>query len=206
LCYKEPVKNFDNHHCVGFSKTPVRIAYRHMNLTLTSSTSDRIRASMSSYGLIHEENINKEKYIYLSELSRRIILDKRENSPDKLNAYREAALNEPMMKKAWEEWKSKLPSDQATITSILQLKHHFQDRADSHFAVIIRGNYQFCALEEYFELPGGQESESGKQEQKSTSPLSLVGLGIKKPRNVTFNATSKLTLGKWSRDNYLCSE
>ncbi len=138
------------HSKVQMNKLPLKLAYGHMGLAANSSTSDRIRASMLSYGLTSEEYIEKEKWIRLTDLANKIVLDNRESN--RLAALRLAALNDPMMKKVWNsDWKRGLP-DEATVISVLRIDYHFLEDGAKRFASVIRDNYQFCELTTYYDL------------------------------------------------------
>lgn len=160
------------HIAVGTSKVPIVLAFKNMGLTPKSSTTDRIRASLSSYKFIEEEIVNKEKFIHLTDLSHRIAVDTREVSDERLLAYRQAALNDPMMKKIWEaDWKRGLPKDDATIISILRIKYGFQEEAAKRFAVVMKENYRFCELEDYFEPLVDSTEEQKKPHEDVRNPL-----------------------------------
>lgn len=138
------------HSKVQTNKLPLKLAYGHMGLTSNSSTTDRIRASMLSYGLTSEEYIEKEKWIRLTDLSNKIVLDNRESN--RLAALRQAALNDPMMKKVWNsDWKRGLP-DEATVISVLRIDYHFLEDGAKRFSAVIRDNYQFCELATFYEF------------------------------------------------------
>ena len=122
-----------------------------MGLNPTSSSTDRIRASLGSYKLTTEEIIDKEKFIRLTDLSNRIIVETREK--ERLDSIRTAALNDTMTKKLWSgEWKRGLPNDDATIISVLQLEHNFQEGAAKRFANVLKDNYRYCDLAAYYEI------------------------------------------------------
>jgi hypothetical protein len=144
------------HGQVRQTKVPIFLAFGHMGLSPKSSTTDRIRAALLSYKLTTEEIVNKEKYLRLTELSNRIVIDTREK--ERLAAYREAALNDQMVKKLWEkEWKRGLPNDDATIVSVLRIDYGFQDEAAKRFASVLKDNYSYCALASYYEVSDDEE-------------------------------------------------
>jgi hypothetical protein len=158
------------HNQVRQSKVPILIAFDHMGLSRKSSSTDRIRASMSSYKLTTEEIVNKEKFIRLTDLSNRIVLDTREK--ERLAAYREAALNDPMIKKLWEkEWKRGLPNDDATVISVLQLEYGFQDEAAKRFANVLKDNYRFCELASHYELPTSEDELDNQPPSGEGNPI-----------------------------------
>jgi hypothetical protein len=139
-------------------KVPILIAFDHMGLNRGSSSTDRIRASMSNYKLTKEEVVGKEKYLRLTDLAYQIIIDAREDK--RLARVREAALNDPMTKKVWEaEWKRGLPNDDAIIISVLRSDYKFQEESAKRFATVLKDNYQFCQLATYYEPPAGDSGE-----------------------------------------------
>ena len=115
---------------VGVSRVPIDVGVKYMGLSQKSSTTDRVRASIASYGLIVYETVNGEKYLHLTDLGRGIVLDKRENSPERLADCRSAVFHDPMMKIIWQEWKRQLPRDDAAV--ILILMKNYQYRPSEH--------------------------------------------------------------------------
>jgi hypothetical protein len=143
------------HGEVQTRKLPVFVAFGHMGLSPKSSSTDRIRAALSNYGLTKEETVNKEKHLQLTNLAYQIVIDTRESK--RLARLREAALNDPMMKKIWEsEWKRGLPNNDAEIISTLRADYKFQEEAARRFTTVLKDNYDFCQLATYYELPEGE--------------------------------------------------
>jgi hypothetical protein len=119
---------------------------------------------MIGYGLLDDEGTGKNKLVNVSELGRRIAIDIRPDSTERLRLYREAIFNEPMMQKVWNEWKRTLPRDSEAIETVLRLNYGFSnERAANRFASVIVDNYQFAQLDEYFEAAG--DMPSGEQDK-----------------------------------------
>jgi hypothetical protein len=153
------------HKQEGTSQVLLESAFKHMGLRPTSSSTDRIRAALSSYKLTEEQYKNKQRFIKLTDLSHRISVDVREFSTDRLADYREAAFNDVMTKKVWEdEWNKGLPLDDATIISILRMKYNFQEEAAKRFTNVLKDNFAFCQLGEPFEAPADEEGEEQQTE------------------------------------------
>lgn len=178
------------HKQVGTSKVLIESAYKYMGLRPTSSSTDRIRAALSSYKLTEEQYQNKQRFINLTDLSHRIAVDVREVSMDRLTAYREAALNDAMTKKVWEEeWMDGLPLDDATIISILRMKYKFQEEAAKRFASVLKDNFAFAQLDESFtdadyeevEDQGDSRYNGGHMEQKPSTPPEKIESAIRHP-------------------------
>jgi hypothetical protein len=139
---------------------------------------------MSSYKLTTEEVVGREKFIRITDLANRIVVDTREN--ERLAACREAALSDSMMKRVWEgEWKRGLPADDATIISVLRLEFKFQEEAAKRFTTVLKDNYRFCDLATYYEVPTTDELE--------TPPPPPPGGGAPKKPPVTPDETGELT-------------
>ena len=154
------------HGAIGTTKIPITLAFTEMGLSPKSSSTDRLRASLSSYGLTKEEIVNKEKFVRLSELSLRIVNTSRDT--ERLAAYREAALNDGMMKKIWSsDWKRGVPNNNAIVVGNLKSIYKFQDEAARRFATVLRDNYQFCQLATYIEgVTNEPLADSDEAEQK----------------------------------------
>jgi hypothetical protein len=155
-------------------KVPVVVAFGHMGLSPRSSSSDRIRASLSSYKLTQESVVNNEKRIQLTDLAYQIVVDTRESK--RLARYREAALNDPMMKRIWEnEWKRGLPNTDAEIISTLRGDYKFQEEAAKRFAAVLKDNYEFCQLATYYE-DADEDLEASQPPPPDTSQVILSGM------------------------------
>jgi hypothetical protein len=182
-------------NAVGTTKIPIVLAFSRMGLSPRSSSTDRIRASLSSYGLTKEEIINKEKFVRLSQLGLRIVTASRD--AERLAACREAALNDGMMKKIWNsEWKRGLPPDNGAIVENLKSIYKFQDEAARRFATVLKDNYQFCQLATYIEgvtdeapvdsdeaepKPDGSGYNQGKMDNKPFTPPEKIESTVRYP-------------------------
>lgn len=141
---------------IGYTGIPVQLGMKKLGLNPNSSTSRRAITSMLSYGLLDDVGgAGLDKKVKLSELSRRIILDKRLRSVERTAAIREATLNDDMMRRAWEEWKYDLPKDDSAIEYTLRVEWDFGDRAATRFVSVIRENYRYAVLDDYFESTDG---------------------------------------------------
>ncbi len=100
-------------------------------------------------------------------MAHQIVIDTRESK--RLARYREAALNDSMMRKIWEnEWKRGLPSSDAEIISTLRGDYKFQEEAAKRFTTVLKDNYEFCQLATYYEVPG-EESEGVQYTDSNSS-------------------------------------
>ena len=172
--FEEDKMNFTNY----------QLALKHMGLPPTSSTSRRILSAMLEYGLLEDKNEGEDKEVRITQLAKRIVLDERPRSIEKLQNLREAVLNSDLMKKAWSVWndKSGLPNDEA-IKYKLRNDWDFTDRASDRFIQVLRDNFTYSELYNYAVLENNdQEDENlnsteepennqkGMKEKMSTPP------------------------------------
>lgn len=170
LFYQEHTNNF----------VPVDLAMKTMDLTPTSSTSNRIVSSMIDYGIIEDEGVKDQKRIRVTPLGMRLLKETRD---DLIRNYRrQATLNEGMMKTAFEEWKNQLPSN-VTMKSVLELDWDFTERAALRFIKVIRDNYQYAKLDTYnYLLDNNIDYEDELYESKETRKGKVYIKGQKDPR------------------------
>ena len=148
------------------SLVTIDLAYKSMNLTPTSSSSNRILSSMIDYGVLESEGSLKNKRVRITNLGERVIKETRE---DHLEAkQREATLNDEMMNMMFQHWKSSLPSED-TIINVLEFEKGFTDRAAIRFAKVIQENYQYAKLDTYDYLYEEDDELSRDVEGQHTS-------------------------------------
>src|SRR5262249_16139921 len=66
-------------------------------------------AALVSYGLGEATGVNETRKLKLTDLARRIHLDKRPVSAERTQALREAALKPAVFKMLWDHWSGKVP-------------------------------------------------------------------------------------------------
>lgn len=148
---------------------PLKIALKNMSLSVNSSTSRRVVSAMLEYGLLEDRGEGDDKELIVSGLARNIILDERQNSPERLSNIREAALNSKIMYDAWDNWKGEIPSDD-TVKYTLISKWGFTDRAAARFTKVVQENFEFADLDNYYEKENEPESYQPIQQQLYNSP------------------------------------
>ncbi|NNC96474.1 MAG: hypothetical protein HKN88_00220 [Gammaproteobacteria bacterium] len=108
------------------------IALTHWGFSKSSGSGLKALAAFSSYGLIDVKGSGKNKSVSISELGLRIVLDNRENSTERKDAIRTAALNPKIHKRLWSRWGSDLPSDE-NMRHILIFDDKFNEKFVDRF-------------------------------------------------------------------------
>lgn len=112
----------------GFYAVPVTSAYAAWGISAKSSTSPQVVAALKHHGLLDYEGTGNVRSVKLSDLARRILLDKRPDSEEKAKLIQEAALTPSIYRDILNEYPDGLPSD-ATLETFLVLRRGFQEKA-----------------------------------------------------------------------------
>ena len=92
--------------------TPYAAAVAHWKLKPTSSSALTAVATLKKFGLLHEKGGGSTRQVALTDLAFNILLDKRDPSPERDRALKEAALTPKLYQDLWRKWSGDLPSDQ----------------------------------------------------------------------------------------------
>lgn len=144
----------------GFNWTSPDVALTHWGYSPKASSGDRTLAALKHFGLVEDTGSAKERRVRLSDLARRIIRDKREHSPERELAIREAALSPSIYRKLWDEWAQhgRLPS-QGTMEYELEHTWDFNPKAVDGF---IR---DFVSTVEFADLLGEHDTEDAETDK-----------------------------------------
>lgn len=154
---------------------PISSAFIHWGYKPKSSGGLIACAALKKFGLIEYDEGSKEKRkLKLSELALKILWDEREDSADRSNAIKEAALNPIIHKELWEKY-DKIPSDE---TLKYELRHKkFMESVINDFIQEYRETLSFAKLEKSDIILGHEEDKSLKKEDRNImSSDSLSGL------------------------------
>lgn len=186
---------------------PVPVGLGKMGISLKSSLAQRGLASMLSYGLLSDKGTGKEKQIKVSDLARKIMIET--NDIERLRSIRDAALNPPIMRKAFDTWGASGLPDENTIKSLLELQWGFTDRAAVRFASVVRENFDYARLDEYIETSNSGEPLVLEDEDvedaytaKSKNPITGYQYDLSLGKDKTVFLGIKARDGKISRDDF----
>lgn len=152
----------------GLVKIPVSAALQSLGYDPASSNGFRTIASMLSFGLFEAEGIGEKRQVWLSPLGKKILLDKREKSPERDQAIIEAALKPEIHQWLWGEYAAGLPSDD-TLETVLLTELNFNPNAVSEFIKEIRDTYRFAKLTESDIMSGESENSQPIIDKKGRS-------------------------------------
>lgn len=129
----------------GQSEVLKENALRYMELDPNKNETNRAYSAITNFGLIDERRSGAIKKVSVSELARKIILVKGDESPIKLAALQTAASNYDIIRQLRMTWPSGLEDDNS-ILNILMVEHKFSDRAANSFLPAFRETYEFAKL------------------------------------------------------------
>lgn len=130
----------------GRNLAPVGTIQEHWGFKVNTGPGLRAVAALKKFGLLADRGRGDERLAQLTELALSIVLDQRENSAERAEAIRKAALNPPIHSELWEQYKGDLPSD-ATLQFILQKERKFSPTGADALIKELRATIEFTKLE-----------------------------------------------------------
>lgn len=149
--------------------------YKFWGYKPKSSGARQTMAAMNAYGLVEYVGRGKDRRIVLSDCARRIALDRRPNSSERLQAVQQAALEPSIFAELWSHFGPHLP-DEEVMTSWLVLDREFnQNGADAAVDNFI-ATVEFANLDKPANLPEKNDSQvdEGVVESEPASVGDLV--------------------------------
>lgn len=166
----------------GRASAPVTVILGHWGYKDGSGPGTIALAALKKFGLLTDEGTGSKRKAKLTDLALRIILDTRENSPDRAALIREAALRPPIHSRLWSEFEGQMPSDD-TLRSKLVLDLKFTQRGAEEFIQQFKSTIDFARLKDAAIIPpSGEEKdehpeeETPKDEAKPKGRKSMVGV------------------------------
>lgn len=131
---------FDREHR---HETEPEVAVRHWGYSPRSSGGNQTLAALRAFGLL--EMVGEGK-VRLTERAVRILLDEREESPEREQLLRQAALSPALHARIWERYKGVLPSD-ATLRLYLVADEGFNERSVDEFIAELKETLAHAGIE-----------------------------------------------------------
>lgn len=116
---------------VGKAPYPPETFYKLWGSGAQSSGSRQTMAALNHFGLVQYVGRGKERKVMLSDLARRIVMDKIPNSPARVKALQEAALKPPIHSDLWKKYGHILPDDIVLATYLTMECDYNSDAAAS---------------------------------------------------------------------------
>jgi hypothetical protein len=131
----------------GRNSAPVTAILGHWGYKDGSGPGTIALAALKKFGLLTDEGVGPKRTAKLTELALRIVLDTREDSPERAAFIREAALKPSIHAELWRECDGKVPSD-GTLRHKLVLDRKFTQRGADEFIQQFRSTIAFSGLNE----------------------------------------------------------
>ena len=124
-------------------ETEPEVAVRHWGYSPRSSGGNQTLAALRAFGLV--EMVGEGK-VRLTERTVRILLDEREESPEREQLLRQAALSPALHSRIWERYKGVLPSD-ATLRLYLVADEGFNENSVDDFIAELKETLESAGIE-----------------------------------------------------------
>ena len=157
----------------GRNSVNIQIAVDHWGYSEASSGGRQTTSALKTFGLIEDLGRGEAREIQLSELALRILLDTREDSTERDNAIKAAALKPKMFEELWRKWRSTgLPSD-ANMLHFLIFEKGINEKSAANFVKIFKDTISFANLSASDPISEENEGDDGstdsyKDEMSST--------------------------------------
>jgi hypothetical protein len=126
-------------------------------------------STLRQFGLIGDVGNKKSGQFKVSELAMTILLDTRDQSPERDRAIKKAALRPPIYRELLNHWGGKLPAD-ATMGTYLTLQKGFNDQSVASFIEDFRHTIEFAKLSSADIMqPAGEEDGDGSDPENGAA-------------------------------------
>lgn len=204
------------HEQEGRNPAPINAVLQHWGYSSKSGAGMVAVAALKKFGLLVDEGRGTDRKARVSNLGRAIILDGREDSPERDDAIRRAALSPDIHRELWNKYSGTLPSD-ATLRHFLRFEKGFTDSAADELIAQFRETVSFAQLSpsdtvsdgdsdaENAELDDGNGGEvttlvhEGRGERGGQTRQRSVQLPLSATEWVTVQAAFPLTEAAWSQ-------
>jgi len=160
------------------SRHPANIAtiLNHWGYGSKSSQGLIVLATLKKFGLLEEKGVGVAREVKLTDLAWRILVDEREESIDRLEAIREAALLPRIHRQLWDEYGGELPSDENLRFRLLTVgESRFTSGAVDGFIAEFRRTIAFAGLGKYDILSGNEEDKSSPWKEPEMPNTEFAG-------------------------------
>jgi hypothetical protein len=124
---------------------PIAIVVKRWGFKEKSSGGLVAIAALKSFGLLKDSGSGKERKLQLTDEARRILLDTRQESHERDQLIKEAALKPKIHNTLWKKWGIELPSDE-TVQHALIFDWYFNENAVIDFLKEYKSTILFAKL------------------------------------------------------------
>lgn len=149
------------------NRAPRSAIFEHWGYKLKSDSARTTLASLRYYGLVNVEGRGDGRTAQLTDLALDILLDNREDTSERENLIKKAALTPTINAELWNEYKGNFPSHQSLKYSLLREKG-FTERGVEDFISSYQSTLEFAKLTSDSDTPTpdeGKEHEDDSMQQ-----------------------------------------
>ncbi len=165
-------KAHDFYKAEGRNSAALPISVEHWGYSKKSGSGLKAVAALKSFGLIEVDGSGADRRIKLSELALRIILDDREDSPDRAKAIATVALKPKIHKKLWDLWGTEMPSH-GSIRHHLIFEEKFNEKFVNDFIKEYKSTVEYSKLAEQCGIEA-EEDEDEEQFEEENEDLNVI--------------------------------
>jgi len=130
-------------------------------------------SALIKFGLLETDGKGDDRKVKITDLAWTILIDDREDSPERDKAIKEAALNPAIHRKLWDRYGGNFPSSE-TFRIVLLKEYKFMERAVKDFIGEFERTITFAKLEEFDTLSGHEEDKTPHEKEISVSPQPIT--------------------------------
>lgn len=189
------------------NKAYVSTIFSHWDYGEKSGRARLTLASLKYYGLIEIEGSGDNRKVQLTGLALDILLDEREDSKEREEAIKRAALSPTINSELWNKYEGSLPSEKELEFSLKREKG-FTERGVREFLAHFFKTLKYANLESLSDVPNVEEDISDKEEKvqvKTEQQVEQVGamrniqLPLASNSWATLSAQFPLTQKEWEQ-------
>jgi hypothetical protein len=139
------------------SESSVSVAAQHWGYSIASSGGKQVLAALIAYGLMEDKGSADQRRVKLTDLALRILLDEREDSSERDEALRRAALMPKIHAELFAKWPNELPSN-PNLRHYLLIEKKFNENAVDDFIKELRITADFAKLYTQYDVMAGTTS------------------------------------------------
>ena len=156
---------------------PVDVAMRHWGFKEKSGPGLVTVAALKNFGLLSDSGTGKERTIKLTDNALRILLDQRQEAPERDAAIKESALRPKIHATLWRKWGTALPSD-GNLRHTLIFEWKFNENSVDDFIREYKETIRYAKLTDSDSISaddGDIEEESEMNGAQEVSPSLRIG-------------------------------
>ena len=149
---------------------PVTTVQEHWGLKSNTGPALRAVAALKKFGLLVDQGRKGARQARLTDLGISIVIDEREDSQERREKIREAALLPEIHAALWEQYQGNLPSD-STLRYVLQNERRFSPQGADALINEFRSTIAFAKLEDPDSIAAAEDEPTGGSEDVQTDHI-----------------------------------